>query len=296
MPIDKKIIIYCRVSTDPQDTLTIQLKENLQFAIKQNIITNLADNQINTILEEAKEIQPQNWKGQEIQQKLFNNIHVIREKHSVGTTDEFDTIRAISKVPSLNYIFKELIPTKQYSHWIFWKHSRLNRDTMVAHSLRRYAQKHKVMALSATEPNDSNSVLFADIINQIENKNRGDNIRSGHQQKFDAGLYVGKPPFGYRTELIDKNNSKSKRKLTVEQSEKKVLANIFDEFVKGVGAYQLSKKYGRSIQWLKSALSNKVYIGQIRRTGEWKSGVHEPIISEDAFLQVQQKIQRKKNQ
>ena len=53
---------------------------------------------------------------------------------------------------------------------------------------------------------------------------------------------------------------------------------------------KLAKKYNLSVNGLKKVLSNETYLGKIKFSGEISNGVHSPLLSEEVFNKVKEKL------
>jgi site-specific DNA recombinase len=100
-------------------------------------------------------------------------------------------------------------------------------------------------------------------------------------KKARDGNIVSRAPFGYK--IFDK-------KLILAENSF-IVPEIYHNFINNsISLTQLSKKYGLSVNGLKKVLSNKTYLGKIKFNGEATQGSHQPLISEELFNKVQEKL------
>ena len=131
------------------------------------------------------------------------------------------------------------------------------------------------------------------VLPQIENERRGLNTKRGMRQARREGRWNGTIPRGYKW---DRQNNKS---IIVPDENAKFIKESFMEMAKGiytmeeVRRYMWEKGYKCSRNQFTEVLRNPVYIGQIR-IPSWRDepdeiaiGLHEPIINQETFNQVQ---------
>ena len=133
----------------------------------------------------------------------------------------------------------------------------------------------------------------------IENIKRSNNTKRGMRQAKREGRWNGKIPSGYQWE---RSNGKS---YIVPDENAKYIQFAFQEFSKGIYSVEeirqklKEKGYQCSLNNLHKLLKNVVYIGKLKLEA-WKdepeeivNGIHEPLISEDLFNQVQHIFEKK---
>ncbi|MFC1732086.1 recombinase family protein [candidate division KSB1 bacterium] len=138
------------------------------------------------------------------------------------------------------------------------------------------------------------------LLPQVENERRGLNTKRGMRQARREGRWTGTVPKGYSWH---RENGTS---LIVPNEDAKFIKEAFETFSKGI----YSVEEVRKIMWKKGykcsrnnfhkLLKNPVYIGKIKIEA-WKdedeelvNGLHEPIIEEELFYNVQEIITRRK--
>ena len=110
----------------------------------------------------------------------------------------------------------------------------------------------------------------------------GERTTFGMARKSLEGGAVTKPPFGYK--MINKQ-------LEFDQENAPLVKQIFEEFlVTDSSLNRLSKKYGLTVNGLKKVLINRTYLGEVKFAGKTNKGHHLPILNEDVFNRVQEKL------
>ena len=131
------------------------------------------------------------------------------------------------------------------------------------------------------------------LLPQVENERRGLNTKRGMRQAQREGRWTGTAPNGYKWY---RENDKS---LLIPNEKAKLVGLAFEEFAKGI--YTLEeirrKLVKKGLKCSRSQFSrlirNPVYIGKIK-IERWKdepeeivNGLHEPLIKEELFYEVQ---------
>jgi site-specific DNA recombinase len=110
----------------------------------------------------------------------------------------------------------------------------------------------------------------------------GDRTKFGMQRKAKEGGFITKAPKGYI--LVNKE-----LKVNPEQSE--LVKAIFQEFLDtNISLTKLARKNGITTSGLKKLLLNTTYLGKVKFADEESQGAHDPIIDEDLFRKVGEKL------
>jgi site-specific DNA recombinase len=110
----------------------------------------------------------------------------------------------------------------------------------------------------------------------------GDRTKFGMERKAKEGGFITKAPKGYK--LLNK-------KLMIDEEESKKVKRIFEEFLNSdISLTQLAKKNNMTTAGIKKLLSNSTYLGKVKFANHESNGQHTPIIEEDIFLKVQDKL------
>ena len=128
--------------------------------------------------------------------------------------------------------------------------------------------------------------------NYVENLR--EEVRKGMREKAEHGIYPSRPPLGYR-------NNKALRTIEVDPERAPIAQRMFELYA--TGNYSLSTlrtaliaEFGRAFStfrlwYLEELLKNPFYIRQFKWEGKLYPGTHPPLVSREAFEQVQQVFQ-----
>jgi site-specific DNA recombinase len=100
-------------------------------------------------------------------------------------------------------------------------------------------------------------------------------------KKFNDGNLVTRAPLGYK--IINKKLEPAENSFIVQE--------IYQTFLNSdISLTQLSKRYNLSVNGLKKVLANETYLGKIKFAGQVIQGKHNPLISQELFDKVQDKL------
>lgn len=101
------------------------------------------------------------------------------------------------------------------------------------------------------------------------------------ENKFKMGGLTTRAPLGYK--IVNKELKPAENSYIVQE--------IFQTFLNtNISLTQLSKRYGLSVNGLKKVLSNETYLGKIKFNKQTNQGKHTPLLSQELFDKVQQKL------
>ena len=110
----------------------------------------------------------------------------------------------------------------------------------------------------------------------------GDRTSFGMERKAKEGGFITKAPFGYK--LVNKQ-------LLIDEESSGKIKQIFEEFLTSeISLTQLAKKNGFTTAGIKKLLQNTTYIGKVKFANKETDGQHEPILDQQLFKQVQEKL------
>lgn len=194
-----------------------------------------------------------------------------------------------------------------FSQILVWKFSRFSRNRQDSIFYKSMLWKEcNIRVISITEPlnNDPTSILIEALLEAMDEYysiNLAQEVQRGMNEKFLRGGVVSPPPFGY---LMGKNT------YMIDEKNGPLLQMIFEDFLMGSSYREIAEKLNhmniktarkndfqaRSIKYI---LQNPVYIGKQRRKSTSPalvSAAHTPLISEEIFEKVQDKIQQLEKQ
>lgn len=110
----------------------------------------------------------------------------------------------------------------------------------------------------------------------------GDRTKFGMERKAKEGGFITKAPKGYI--LVNKE-------LIIKDQEAEQVKKIFEEFLNSdISLTQLAKKHSMTTSGIKKLLKNTTYLGKVKFAGQESKGQHKPLIEEELFKSVQEKI------
>lgn len=195
----------------------------------------------------------------------------------------------------------------------FDRFARSREDSVVYKSLLRKECNIKVISITESIEDDKFSVILEAMLEAMAeyySLNLSDEVKKGMTEKARRGEFQSSPPFGYKME------NKALTKIDDEANAVKVIFNKFlyeDASFLGIAKYINSLGYkthrgnlfeNRTIEYI---LNNPVYCGKARWTPAGKikrdynnensiiqKSTHEPIISEEEFEKVKEKLEKRK--
>ena len=216
--------------------------------------------------------------------------------------------------------FKQMIALakskpKPFETILVWKYSRFARnreDSVVYKSMLRKQCGIDVVSISESTGDDKMSILFEAMIEAMDEYysiNLSEEVKRGMTEKAKRGGVLSVAPFGYK--VIDGEYVKV-------DSEALIVKEAFSDYLAGSGFLTIAKKFnamgvkthrGNAIEnrTIEYWLNNPTYIGKTRwnPTGATSrdytnknviisDGTHEPIIDDDLWNAVQQKLKEDK--
>lgn len=214
--------------------------------------------------------------------------------------------------------FQSMISTakqkpKPFDAILVWKFSRFARnreDSIVYKSMLRKQCGIDVISISEQIGEDKTSILIEALLEAMDEYysiNLGEEVVRGMSEKARQGGVLGGAPFGYIAH---------DKKLVPDPETAPILRQIFADYLSGIGCRTIARnlnaagiptRYGkpwenRTVEYV---LRNITYIGKTHWTPGGTSGIHsakieestiishdthEPLIDEDTFQRVQEKI------
>jgi site-specific DNA recombinase len=217
----------------------------------------------------------------------IHKIHIERGRSAKNTNrPEYQKLLADIKDQKINAV-------------VVKKLDRLSRSLLDFEEFMRIAQKHDVEFISIKENFDTTNAMgkamlrVALVFAQLEREQTAERIKDVFAFRTEQGLRNGATvPYGY--DSINKE-------LIPHKKERKVIEFIFDKFIETksttivtqeLNTIGFSKRTGAlwDKQRVDYMLRNIIYTGKIRWNGILHQGVHQPLITESKFQQVQEII------
>lgn len=254
----------------------------------------------------------------------IKKIREYAERNDIHIPDEFIFIdegisgRKAEKRPEfMKMITLAKTKPKPFDLILVWKFSRFARnreDSIVYKSMLRKQCGIDVVSISEQIGEDKTSILIEALLEAMDEYysiNLAEEVKRGMNEKFSRGGVVSQPPFGYKMGddvfVSDENTAP-------------IVKMIFEDFLSGVGIRKIAMKLNdmgvrsmkgnkfenRTVEYI---LCNPTYIGKLRRNPNGREngdrfhqspdtiivdGKHEPIISEEVFHKVNEKLRENK--
>ncbi|MFA6086916.1 recombinase family protein [Mucilaginibacter sp.] len=268
----KSAYLYVRVSTDEQKKKGFSLVEQEKRLLSHCEINNIKVKGIYREDFSAKDFNRPEWK------KLINTIKRSKQR--------------------------------QPENILFLKWDRFSRSIEFAYQMIRILRNLNVQAMAVDQPIDfevPESIVMLAVylsIPEAENTRRGLNTSDGMRRARKMGRWPGKGPIGY----INQTDLDGKKLIIPKQPEARYIKWSFEQFAKGIYSISQVRKMAcinglrcsRNNFW--KLLHNPVYCGIItvpaNKTEEMEfvKAVHEPLISEKLFYEVQILLKSRRRQ
>jgi len=287
---NKKVAIYCRVST------TEQAEEGYSIKEQERLIREYC---VNQEYEVYKVFSDAGISGKDIRHRP-----VIQQLLKDATDKKFDMVMS-------------------------WKINRLSRKLEDAIKIVNTLDKYGIAYQSYSERFESDTPAgkmqfqMMALVGEFERNTIAQNVKMGMKAKARSGEWCGgTAPLGYCWVPMEgtENSSRKKSRLEIDKTEAEIVRLIYHMYASGKGykaivnyinqmGYRTKKGNAFSVAQLKTILTNPVYIGKVRFNvrRDWNEkrrhninpepiiadGIHEAIITEEQWNQVQFLIHQK---
>ena len=184
---------------------------------------------------------------------------------------------------------------------LFFKVDRAARNLFDYVELERLEVEHGVEVVYVTQPTENTPagrMMRRTLANMASfyTEQQSLDVKDGLFRRVQAGLFVGKAPYGY------KNVRRDGRSLVeVDPERAKIVRQVFDLYAfdghtleslierldsEGVAYSPKQRRFTRSK--LHSLLRDRSYVGEIPYKGQWYPGTQEPLVNRSTFDRVQQ--------
>lgn len=240
-----------------------------------------------------------------------HNLIIVKKYIEKGLSGE-----SIEKRPQIKQLLQD-IKDKKITNVLVYKVDRLGRQTLTNAIICKVLVENKctltTSAYGVIKLEKAYGSLIYNIISaisQFEVDNLSERVKNGKKQRVRNGLYINSyNVYGYD----NYNNYDGERLLKINDFESHIIKQIYNLYLENNSmnniAIELNNKNipcKRGGKWHESTiyqiLTNKLYAGYVIYRGNDKieqfenKGKHQPIISEELFYKVQDKIKSKKKQ
>lgn len=295
-------------------TFVVKLLQNKGgFSLKEVIEMKVAAAYIRVSTEDQIEFSPDS-QLKAIESYAKKNNYYLPEQYIF--IDEGISGRNTKKRDGFNYMIGlAKSRPKPFDVILVWKYSRFARnreDSVVYKSMLRKQCEIDVVSISETIGDDKMSILFEAMIEAMDEYysiNLAEEVKRGMTEKAKRGGVLTTPSFGYKVE----NNN-----YIVIPEEAEIIKKVFNDYNNGKGFLTIAKTLnamgvkthrGNKIEnrTVEYWLNNPIYVGKIRWNPTGKTsrdyqnknliitkGIHQPIVDDDLWNSVQQKLQERK--
>ena len=225
-------------------------------------------------------------------------VEIKRESHSS---------KEVGQRPVYNELINEIRQGK-FNGILTWAPDRLSRnagdlgsvvdlmDQGLLHEIRTYGQKF------TNNPNEKFLLMILGSQAKLENDNKMVNVKRGLRARCEMGLWPSVPPTGYLSHF-DRNK---KCEVVLDEQRSDVIKQMYEKVAydgwSGRKLFYWLKddirfrtKHGKplTLSNIYIILKSTFYYGEFeypKGGGQWYKGVHDPIITKDLYLQVQDRI------
>lgn len=186
-------------------------------------------------------------------------------------SDFFQSRFSLNKRPAFERLLREAKVGK-FDGIVFYKWDRFSRSPIFSALARIYFERHNIKLIPTDDATDSLLIQIKELLGNEEMKVKNERVRLSRLKRFEKGMMVARPPFGYRI------NKKTKI-MEIKTKEAKVVKEIYKMSKEGKSIVEIAKNLNMGYQSVKNILNNKVYLGYISFEGQEKKGIHVPIIN-----------------
>lgn len=225
-------------------------------------------------------------------------VEIKRESHSS---------KEVGQRPVYNELINEIRQGK-FNGILTWAPDRLSRnagdlgsvvdlmDQGLLHDIRTYGQKF------TNNPNEKFLLMILGSQAKLENDNKMVNVKRGLRARCEMGLWPSVPPTGY----LSHSDRNKKCEVVLDEQRADVIKQMYEKVAydgwSGRKLFYWLKddirfrtKHGKplTLSNIYIILKSTFYYGEFeypKGGGQWYKGVHDPIITKDLYLQVQDRI------
>lgn len=270
----------------------IETKQPIKYCLYARKSTEQEDKQALSIESQVREMQAL------AEREKLNVVEIKREAHSS---------KEVGQRPVYNELLAEIKQGK-FNGILTWAPDRLSRnagdlgavvdlmDQKLLLEIRTYGQRF------TNNPNEKFLLMILGSQAKLENDNKMVNVKRGLRARCEMGLWPSVPPTGYLSNP-DRNR---KCEVITDPARGHIIRQMFEKVAyDGWSGRKLYKwmthdlkfktKNGKplTLSNIYIILKNTFYYGEFeypKASGQWYVGKHEPVITKDLYLQVQDKI------
>lgn len=270
----------------------VEAKQPIKYCLYARKSTEQEDKQVLSIESQVREMQAL------AEREKLNVVEIKREAHSS---------KEVGQRPVYNELLAEIKQGK-FNGVLTWAPDRLSRnagdlgavvdlmDQKLLLEIRTYGQKF------TNNPNEKFLLMILGSQAKLENDNKMVNVKRGLRARCEMGLWPSVPPTGYLSNP-DRNR---KCEVITDPARGHIIRQMFEKVAyDGWSGRKLYKWMAHDLKFktkngkpltlsnIYIILKNTFYYGEFeypKASGQWYVGKHEPVITKDLYLQVQDKI------
>jgi len=161
----------------------------------------------------------------------------------------------------------------------FVKWDRLSRNNIVSKILQIYLARHKKKLIPTDDSTDPLMIEIRGVLSEEEIRKMKERVRQTRLQRFERGVPVARPPFGYRL-------NKKKKIMEIDKKKSEIVKKIFKMALEGIDYKIICKEVGLAPQQYYNIIGNKVYAGIVEFEGKIKRGIHSALVGISDFKKL----------
>ena len=170
-------------------------------------------------------------------------------------------------------------------------------DQRIILDIRTHAQRF------GNSPNEKFLLMILGSQAKLENDHKGENVKRGLRAKCDMGWRPSPPPLGYLHDLTVK---KGQKRILVDPERAPIMVKMFEKVAyENYSGRKLLDWFNKEIKFttrsgcrialsaIYKILKDTFYYGKFEYpvgSGKWYEGKHEPLITKDLFMKIQEKL------
>lgn len=232
------------------------------------------------------------------QREGINVVDMYRESHS-------------AKDCGMRPVFNELmndIRIGKFNAILVWHPDRLSRNAGDLGALVDLLDQKKLIEIRThsqrftNNPNEKFLLMILGSQAKLENDNKSINVKRGLKTRVEMGLWPSVAPTGYLNHpdrsmkcqvIVDPLRSHVIRLMFEKAANEKMSIRKLFNWLKDDVKFTTRNNKPLTISNIQVILRNNFYMGLIeypRKSGKWYAGKHEPIISQELFKRVQERL------
>lgn len=173
----------------------------------------------------------------------------------------------------------QMVDDGHVAHVLIWRLDRLSRNLGDLIGLADRFGQANVSLHSFTEKLDLSSAtgrMFYNILGafaQFYREQLSENVRLGMRQAGLNGYWTNRPPTGY--DLVDG--------VLTPNADADLVRQVFRLRAEGLSQAAIASRVGTTHSLVVGILGKQAYLGKVKVSGEWLTGRHEPLVTEQEF-------------